>query len=87
MGFILWTIAIASLAVLIYYYRDTIAGWLPGWKTYIWNGFIAASSVIVPILDELRVIDWSQWITSPKHVAMLGLSISVVGIVLRAATR
>ena len=56
-----------------------------GWKTVIFNAFIAAFPTVMLVLDYLKTIDWVVLLT-PANAALVGLAIGLIGIILRAVT-
>lgn len=58
---------------------------LKGWKTVVWNLFIALSGVIAVALQQLGLIDWSQYV-GPIGAVFISLAISAIGIGLRTMT-
>jgi hypothetical protein len=58
---------------------------IKGWKTMIWNGFIALAPVMMVSLDRLQAVDLSQYMTWYVAIAV-GFAVSAVGVWLRYVT-
>ncbi len=58
---------------------------LKGWRTLAWNSAVAASAVLLYIVDELRAVDFSGVFT-PRIVAAITCGLAIAGILLRVAT-
>jgi hypothetical protein len=58
---------------------------IKGWKTMIWNGFIALAPVMMVSLDRLQAVDLSQYMTWYVAIAV-GFAVSAVGVWLRYIT-
>ena len=58
---------------------------LTGWRTILWNAFIAVVPVILASLDELKTIDLGAYLT-PLNAVIAGFAISAVGVWLRLLT-
>lgn len=58
---------------------------LRGWKTIIWNGFIAVVPVIMVSLDKIASLDLSQYMTWWMAIAV-GFVVSAIGVWLRYIT-
>lgn len=58
---------------------------IKGWKTMIWNGFIALAPVMMVSLDRLQAVDLSQYMTWYMAIAV-GFAVSAVGVWLRYVT-
>jgi hypothetical protein len=58
---------------------------LKGWRTVAWNGLVAASAVLLYVVDELRTVDFSG-VFNPKTVAAIMCALAIAGILLRAVT-
>lgn len=58
---------------------------LRGWKTIIWNGFVAIVPVVLVSLDKLASLDLSQYMTWWLAI-LVGFIISAVGVWLRYVT-
>ena len=82
---VLVTTILVCLCILTFRWRDRIAAWWPGIKTNAWNVLIAASGIAGAVLDELKLINWHALLT-PENAALAGLSIAVIGILLRLVT-
>lgn len=82
---VLVTAILVSLVYLTFRYRDTIAAWFPGVKTYLWNAIVGSSGVIAAIFAELGKLDWRTLMT-PENAALATIVIAVVGILLREVT-
>ena len=82
---ILVTTILVCLCILTLRHRDRIAAWWPGLKTNAWNVAVAATGIAGAVLDELRLFNWHALLT-PENAALAGLSIAVVGILLRQVT-
>jgi hypothetical protein len=79
-------LVLAGLSYLVYRYRAQIEGFLPGFKTYLWNGFVAIAGVAAPVLDYLGKVDLSTLLTK-ENAALAAVAIGVVGILLSMVTR
>lgn len=58
---------------------------LVGWRTIIWNGFLAVMPLILVSLDKLQALDLTPWMTPWMGIAV-GFVISAVGVWLRYIT-
>lgn len=58
---------------------------LEGWKTIIWNGFVALVPVLLVSLDKLQAVDLSQYMTWWMAIAV-GFVVSAMGVWLRYIT-
>ena len=58
---------------------------LRGWKTIIWNGFVAVVPVALVSLDKLASLDLSQYMTWWMAI-IVGFVVSAVGVWLRYIT-
>lgn len=58
---------------------------LKGWKTVIWHGAVAASGTVLLTIDQLKLVDFSQFLT-PTRALIVGTALGLVGIWLRFAT-
>ncbi|MGC2776812.1 MAG: hypothetical protein WA418_14385 [Bradyrhizobium sp.] len=58
---------------------------LTGWRTILWNAFIALVPVILASLDQLKTIDLAAYLT-PLNAVIAGFFISAVGVWLRLLT-
>lgn len=58
---------------------------LKGWKTIIWNVFIAVAAPLAIALQQLGAIDWSQYV-GPIGAVFIGLAIGIIGIAFRVVT-
>ncbi len=58
---------------------------LKGWKTIVWNAFLALAAPVAVSLQQLGAIDWSQYV-GPFGAIGIGLFIAAVGIWLRYVT-
>lgn len=58
---------------------------LKGWKTMIWNGFVAVTPVALVSLDKLQALDLSQYMTWWMAI-IVGFLVSAVGVWLRYVT-
>ena len=58
---------------------------LDGWKTIIWNGFLAVMPLILVSLDKLQALDLTPYMTPWMGIAV-GFVISAVGVWLRYIT-
>lgn len=63
----------------------TLRARLTGWRTVLWNAFIALVPVILASLDELRAIDLGAYLT-PLNAVIAGFVVSAVGVWLRLLT-
>ena len=66
-----------------------VCAWLSekikGWKTIIWNGFLALAAPVAIALQQLGAIDWSQYV-GPIGAICIGFLIAAIGIWLRYIT-
>ena len=58
---------------------------LRGWKTIIWNGFVAVTPLALVSLDKLAAVDLTPYMTPWAGIAA-GFVISAVGVWLRYIT-
>jgi hypothetical protein len=58
---------------------------LRGWKTMIWNGFLALAAPIAVALQQLGAVDWSQYV-GPIGAICIGLVVAAIGVWLRYVT-
>lgn len=58
---------------------------LKGYKTMVWNGFVAIVPVVLVSLDKLASVDLSQYMTWWMAIAV-GFVVSAVGVWLRYIT-
>lgn len=58
---------------------------LTGWRTILWNAFIAVVPVILASLDELKTIDLGAYLT-PLNAVIAGFVVGAVGVWLRCLT-
>lgn len=58
---------------------------LKGYKTVVWNAFLALAAPVAVALQQLGAIDWSQYV-GPLGAIGIGFLIAGVGIGLRYLT-
>lgn len=58
---------------------------LKGWKTIIWNGFVALMPLVLVSLDKLQALDLTQYMSAPLAI-LAGFVIGGVGMGLRVVT-
>jgi hypothetical protein len=64
---------------------EAVKAKLRGWKTIIWNGFVAVAPVVLVSLDKLASLDLSQYMTWWMAI-VVGFVVSAVGVWLRYVT-
>lgn len=69
----------------VYYWREPILEKVKGWRTIIWNSFLAAAPSAAFLADQLQVIDFKQFLT-PLNAVIAGIIIALIGFWLRAVT-
>lgn len=58
---------------------------LRGWKTVVWNGFIALAPLALVALDKLQALDLTPYMSAPMAI-LAGFVVGGVGILLRVIT-
>lgn len=58
---------------------------LKGYKTLVWNAFLALAAPVAVALQQLGAIDWSQYV-GPFGAIAIGFVIAGIGIWLRYIT-
>jgi hypothetical protein len=58
---------------------------LKGYKTIVWNAFLAMAAPVAVALQQLGAIDWSQYV-GPIGAIGIGFVIAAIGVLLRYIT-
>lgn len=78
-------VLLVGVAFAVYHWWPEIRERTKGYRTIVWNGFVAAIPTLLYVLDKLQALDMSAFL-SPGGVAISGIGIGLVGMWLRAIT-
>jgi hypothetical protein len=86
MKIVLVLLILAAIAYLAWKYHAAIESFLPGIKTYLWNGLLTVTGIAAPLLDYLGQVDLGTVLTK-ENAALATIVIGIVGILLSMVTR
>jgi hypothetical protein len=81
---------LAGLAGLVYVYRDKIEGFLPGFKSYAFNGLLLAGGAADYVLQYLQTVDWGAKLgpfIGDEKAALAAVAIGAIGMMISYVTK